>query len=392
MKKILFFAATLFAAVNVNAALPEMTCEQAKQYVLENLPQSGDVATDSVAVVGYVTKDYSGISRGQQRFSMDDVKGTVETIHCYFANMPEGEAALNVGDKVRVKGLLQNYNGAAQFKNGDVDAILERIVINIDTIESNVCEVIEEGESLNDQEKTTDYFTVEAVVSSIKTEMNQYNQESFWMVCEDNEKELQAYNVVMENGEAAQVGDNVFVIGRIQKYGTTIELVSGSAKVLSKGDVKIDTIKVSVAQAVEEGNKLAKGKTSVNVYVVEGFVDSIAYKFSESSKNMSFYMCDDMANQTYDFEAYKVSTEQDVAIGTKVFVVGKLYHFFQEAKDGKEEKELIEISEGKLFMTNPLSAVETITNNAKSVKRIEDGQIIIYRNGVRYNALGTEIR
>ena len=43
-------------------------------------------------------------------------------------------------------------------------------------------------------------------------------------------------------------------------------------------------------------------------------------------------------------------------------------------------------------MTNPLSAVETITNNVKSVKRIEDGQIIIYRNGVRYNALGTEIR
>jgi len=390
MKKIFLFCAALVAAININADLPEMTCAQAKQYALDNL-QSGETATDSVAVIGYVTKDYSGISRGQQRFSMDDVKGSVETFHCYYANMPAGEAALNVGDKVKVKGLIANYNGGAQFKNGDVDVIIERVTINIDTIPSNVCEVIEEGESLNDQEKTSDYFTVEAVVSSIKTEMNQYGQESFWMVCETNEKELQAYNVVMEDNIAAEVGDRVFVIGKIQKYGTTIELVSGSAKVLEKGHVVVDTLLVNVAQAVAAGRELAQGKTSIDIYVVEGYADSIAFAFSEASQNMSFYMCDDMENPTYDFEAYKVSTTQDVPVGTKVYVMGKLYHYYKAATDEKPEVDLIEISEGKLFFYNPLG-IENIVLTEKAQKVVVDGVVYIIRDNKMFNTLGTQVK
>lgn len=390
MKKILLFCAAMVAAFNANAAITEMTCAQAKQYVQDHL-QSGETATDSVAVTGYVTKDYSGISRGQQRFSMDDVKGTAETVHCYYANMPEGEAALNVGDKVTVKGLLQNYNGGAQFKNGDVAAIVERIQIVIDTIASSVCEVIAEGESLNAGEKTTDYFIVEGIVSSIKSEMNQYNQESFWMVCDENDKELQAYNTVMKDGEAAKIGDKVKVIGRIENFNGTIELSSSSAEILEKGDIKIDTIAVTVAEAVAIGKALEKGKTSVEVYIVEGYNDSIAYTFSESSKNMSFYMCDNLDEPKYEFEAYKVSTEVDIPVGTKVQVIGNLYHYYKEAKDDKPEIDIVEISEGKAVIVKE-EAIENVAGDNKAVKTIENGQVVIIRNGVRYNALGAEVK
>ena len=389
MKKILFLCAAMVAAISANAAITTMTCAEAKQYVQDHL-QSGETATDSVAVTGYVTKDYSGLSRGQQRFSIDDAKGSVETVHCYYANMPEGEAALNVGDKVTVKGLLQNYNGSAQFKNGDVAAILERIQIDIDTIESSVCEVIEEGEALNSGEKTTDYFIVEGVVSSIKSEMNQYNQESFWMVCDANNKELQAYNAVMKDGEDAKIGDKVKVIGRIENYNGTIELSAASAEVLEKGDVKIDTIRVSVAQAVVAGKALENGKTSVEVYIVEGYCDSIAYNFSESAKNMSFYMCDDLANPSYEFEAYKASTEVDIPVGTKVQIVGNLYHYYKAATEDKPEIDLVEISNGKAIIVAE-QGIDQITSSEKALKRIEDGQVVIIRNGVRYNALGAKI-
>ncbi|MBQ4395347.1 MAG: hypothetical protein II825_08645 [Paludibacteraceae bacterium] len=390
MKKILFFCAALVAAINANATITTMTCAEAKQYVQDHL-QSGETATDSVSVTGYVTKDYSGISRGQQRFSMDDNKGTVETIHLYYANMPEGEAALNVGDKVTVKGLLQNYNGSAQMKNGDVAAIIERIQINIDTIESSVCEVIEEGESLNAGEKTTDYFIVEGIVSSIKSEMNQYNQESFWMVCDANEKELQAYNAVMKNGEAAQVGDKVKVIGRIENFNGTIELSAASAEVLEKGDVQIDTLRVTVAEAIAAGKVLERGKTSVNVYIVEGYNDSIAYTFSESSKNMSFYMCDDLANPSYEFEAYKAKTEVDIPVGTKVQIIGNLYHYYKAAIDEKPEIDIVEISEGQAIIV-PQEGIDNINSGEKATKLIEAGQVVIIRNGVRYNALGVEVK
>jgi len=383
MKKIFTFAAMLCAAVTMNAEITVMTCAEAKAAALAG-------QTDSASVTGYVTKDYSGISRGQQRFSMDDEKGTVETFHCYYANMPEGEAALNVGDKVTVKGVLQDFNGTAQFKNGDVVAIVERIQIDIDTIESSVCEVIEEGEALNSGEKTTDYFIVEGVVSSIKSEMNQYNQESFWMVCDANNKELQAYNAVMKDGEDAKIGDKVKVIGRIENYNGTIELSAASAEVLEKGDVKIDTIHVSVAQAVAAGKALENGKTSVEVYIVEGYCDSIAYNFSESAKNMSFYMCDDLANPSYEFEAYKASTEVDIPVGTKVQIVGNLYHYYKAATEEKPEIDLVEISNGKAIIVAE-QGIDQITSSEKALKRIEDGQVVIISNGVRYNALGAKI-
>ena len=38
------------------------------------------------------------------------------------------------------------------------------------------------------------------------------------------------------------------------------------------------------------------------------------------------------------------------------------------------------------------SAVENVNNAVKSVKTIENGQLVIIKNGVKYNALGTEIR
>ena len=394
MKKIFSFAAVLLTAISVNAAITELTCAEAKQYALDSLA-TGAIGSDSVSVTGYVTKDYSGLSRGQQRFSMDDVKGTVETLHCYYANMLPGELALNVGDKVTVKGLLQNYNGSAQIKNGDVAVILERISLKIDTIPSSVCEVISEGEALNDQDKTSDYFTVNARVSSIKTAMNQYGQESFWMVCADNQKELQAYNLVMEDTIEAKVGDSVFVIGKIMKYGDVIELTNGSAKILEKGNVQIDTIEATVAEAVAAGRLLDDNKVAVDQYAVTGYVDSIAYPYKNGS--MSFYMTDDMENPTYEFEAYNVKVaEADsamIVIGAKVKVTGSLQHYVKAATDEKPAVDLIEIMAGGVVeLLEQADAVDYVSDNAVIRKRLQNGQLVIFRNGVGYTVTGVNVQ
>jgi hypothetical protein len=42
-------------------------------------------------------------------------------------------------------------------------------------------------------------------------------------------------------------------------------------------------------------------------------------------------------------------------------------------------------------LTDP-TAVDNITASAKAIKTIENGQVVIIKNGVKYNALGTEIR
>lgn len=396
MKKFLFLCAAMVAAMSANAAITTMTCAQAKQYTLDNL-QAGQTGTDSIAVTGYVTYTDGVVSSSkdgknipQQVFWLDDAKGATKTFQAYWCNLPSNEA-LNVGDKVTIKGFPMNYSGTtAEMKNGDTE-ILEKVVVERDTLEATICEVIEEGEALNNQEITNDYFIVEGIVSSVASKMNDSKQENFYLTCEDNEKQLYAYKAVMEDGVEAMVGDKVTLMGKIQNYNNVVEIIAGTAKVLEKGNVKIDTIKATVAEAVAAGKALEKGKTSVAVYIVEGYCDSIVYNFSEKNKNMSFYMCDDMAHPTYEFEAYKVSTDQDVTVGTKVYVVGNLYHYYKAAAEGKPEVETIEISEGKLYFADP-QGIENIVLTEKAQKVVVDGVIYIVRDNKMFNLQGAQVR
>ena len=390
MKKIFLFCAALLAAMSIQAELKTYTCAEAAAYATDNL-QSGETAADSSIVVGYVTVTNGQISKGQQRFNMDDEKGTGTTFLAYFGNMPEGEAPLNPGDKVAVYGKIQNYNGSAQMKNPDVK-ILERIAIDIDTLDATICEAIEACEQLNADETTTDYVNLTGEVKSTPSINSTYGNATFDLVCDENDKVLKAYNIIFADGEYPNIGDEVNIIGKLTKYGTTCEII-GNGVITKSGEVKIDTIAVNVAGAVEAGMKLEKGKTSVEVYVVEGYVDSIAYQFSESNKNMSFFMGDAADAQTHDFEAYKASTEVDLPVGTKVWVVGNLYRYYKEATPDKPETDLIEISNGKAYTENPLTGVENILSEGKvALKFIENGHLYIVKDGVRYNVLGTKVQ
>ena len=112
-------------------------------------------------------------------------------------------------------------------------------------------------------------------------------------------------------------------------------------------------------------------------------------------------MCDNMAEPSYDFEAYRVSTEQAVEKGAKVYVVGNLYHYCKAAiedpehpENNKPEIDLIEISEGKVFFENPLpQGIERIqTSVISSQKVMENGQLVIIKNGVKYNVVGAQVK
>jgi len=102
-------------------------------------------------------------------------------------------------------------------------------------------------------------------------------------------------------------------------------------------------------------------------------------------------MCDDMAHPTYEFEAYKVSTDQDVTVGTKVYVVGNLYHYYKAAAEGKPEVETIEISEGKLYFADP-QGIENIVLTEKAQKVVVDGVIYIVRDNKMFNLQGAQVR
>ena len=406
MKKIFLFCAAMMAAMSMSAQVV-MTCDDA--YNAAKGLAAGDTLTDAAGVVqivevtAYVTNGGNGTisSDGWQTFYIGGTKDeTTKTIQCYKCGIKEGEAAVNKGDKVKVTGKLMHYvnksgtTDVAEFVNANAD-VLERVTLKTDTINDlTVCEIIEEGESLNSGTYSQDFFEITSTVDSLSYTNEANMQQTFFFKC-DNGKTLQAYNAAMQDGVLAAVGDTVKVLGKVTNYqNKQIEFEAPKAWVVGKAEQpKVDTIKVDVAGAVEAGKKLDKGATSVEVYVVEGYVDSIAYKFSESSKNMSFYMCDNMDAPSYDFEAYKANTTVDIPVGTKVFVVGNLYRYYKAADGDKPEVDLIEISGGKAYLEDPATGIEQLVSDKNvSLKLIENGQMYIIKNGIRYNVLGAQVK
>ena len=329
MKKILTVCAALLAAFSLNATVTNMTCAEAAAAAM--LLDHNTPGTDTVAVTGYVTATDGRISSGQQVFWMDDQKGSTQTFEGYWCNLPaedvEAGTPLNVGDKISITGFLMRYNTTPEMKNGDV-TIIERAIVIIDTIPATVCEAIEECEALDSGDNTGDIFQVTGIVSSLGQQNDTYHTQSFYMDCEDNEKTLQAYNVTMV-GDYANVGDTVFCQGRLKKYNTTLEIV-GDAWVIGKAEVYIpDTIEVDVTTAVEYGFGLGKGHYSQDIFVVTGYVDSIVTPYDTTYKNISFFMCDDLANPTYQFEAYRAIVDERIpVVGDKVAIMGQIKHYW----------------------------------------------------------------
>ena len=388
MKKILTLCMAVIAAMSMSAEIKNMTCAEAAAAAA--LLQDKEQGKDSVAVTGYVTNTDGKISKGQQTFWMDDVKGSKKTFEGYWCNMPEGEAALNIGDKVVIKGFLMRYGTTYEMKNGDV-TILERAVVKIDTIKATVCDAIEEGEALADGDNTQDVFVVEGVVSSIPENNDTYKTQKFNVTCETNEKNLQAYNVTMADGYAA-LGDKVRLTGKLKKFGTTIELV-GDGLVLEKGNVQIDTVEVNVAEALAAVKALENGKVSKEVYVITGYIDSISSAYSDQYKNISFYMCDDLKAPAYEFQAYRVKGGQDLKVGDKVAVTGNLQHYYKAAEEEKPEKHGYQTNAGATYeIINETANSNVFVEKEKAVKFVRDGQIYIRKNNVEYTILGTEVK
>lgn len=394
MKKFFTFAAMLIAAVSINAQEPiPVTCAEAAAAMPA---QSGDETADVYIVTGYITNTNGTISKGQQTFYMDDVKGSQKTLQGYWCNLPaevvEANRPLNVGDKITLTGKILNYSNTPEIKNGDV-TILERATVKVDTIDATVCEALEEGSSLNDKDYSDDVFCVFGRLKGVDA-VNSNGQHTFEMACGD--EIFKPYNCNGAEGLELGKGDSVKVTGKLYNYGGLIEISNGTVELIEKSGLAEVIIEATVAEAVAAVMALEKGGTTDDRYAVTGFVDSIATAYDEGYGNISFFMTDNMDAPTYDFEAYRVSVTpqqaEKIVLGVKVTVTAALLRYYKAATETLDEIDLAETVAGGSLKFADESAVANVANAAQSVKRIENGQIIILRDGVRYNMLGTEIR
>ena len=142
-----------------------------------------------------------------------------------------------------------------------------------------------------------------------------------------------------------------------------------------------DSAKI-LALSVDANNEVvANGK-----FVVRGYVTEVAYAYSASSGNLSVWLADTKTGKN-TIEAYKAvpvsEVEKSLAIGDYVEVVGDLtrYNTIPELAAGCSIKKL----------ANPTTAIDNTTLRTPSVKTIENGQLVIIRDGKKYNAMGVQL-
>lgn len=401
MKKILTLCAVVIAAMSLNAQTV-MTCDAA--YDAAIALNAGDTFTIdqvvvTVEVTAYVANENGAtITDGCQTFYIGkSATETAKTIQVYKGVMPQGATALHNGDQVKVTGKLMHYVNrsgtvnVAELVNSTVD-ILQQRVVTADTVsDATVCEIISEGESLTGGSYSAEVYEIEAVIDSLSYTNASKMQQTFFLKCADNGKMVQIYNGVID--VLADNGDTVFVSGKIMHYvdanRNIVEFNGPNVKLVGKATVP-PAVRVTVAQAVAIGDSLARGSMTKEDYMVVGYVDSIVTAYDAKYGNISFYMCDNMQNPTYNFEVYRGAYTADIPVGTLVYCTGKIQHYYKAAEGENPEVELIELSNAKVSLSE--SALNNINAENTGMKVIENGQLYIIKDNVKYSVLGVEVK
>ena len=126
-------------------------------------------------------------------------------------------------------------------------------------------------------------------------------------------------------------------------------------------------------------------------YVVRGYVINLVGTPSDDFAqfgNYSFWMADTKDATEGTFEAYQVAPKDGatiVAKGDYVEVVGDLTKYKTTPETVGKGNATVE------KLANPTTAIDNATLSTPSVKTIENGQLVIIRDGKKYNAMGVQL-
>ena len=126
-------------------------------------------------------------------------------------------------------------------------------------------------------------------------------------------------------------------------------------------------------------------------HIIRGYITEMIEAYNDQYKNITFWMADtpDGGQVLQAFRVKPVSdVEQALKVGDFVEVIGSLILY---TKDGVSIPEVNAGGSVKLITAGD-TAVDNLTVDQQTSKFIENGQLVILKDGVRYNALGQVIK
>ena len=196
-----------------------------------------------------------------------------------------------------------------------------------------------------------------------------------------------------------ETGDTLVACGKLDNYKGTYQLAKGcylvERKPYSAPKVDISNTK-ETAYTVEEAIALIDNITSdltKQVYV-KGTVSEIVTEYDAEYGNITYNISSDGSTSSPQFQLYrgksydgeKFTSADDIKVGDKVVVYGEM----------KKHNSTYEMNAGNQLVAlereDTTTALDNVEATVTPVKAIVNGQLIIIKNGVQYNALGQVIR
>lgn len=228
--------------------------------------------------------------------------------------------------------------------------------------------LLQSGQTGTDSVAVTGYVTnTDGKISNSKDGIP---QQTFWLDDEKGSKRtFQGYWCNMPDGESPlNIGDKVVIKGLLMNFKNTAEMKNGDVTILERAIVKVDTIKATVCDAIEEGEALADGDNTQDVFVVEGVVSSIPEN-NDTYKTQKFNVTCETNEK--NLQAYNVTMKDGyAALGDKVRLTGKLKKFgttIELVGDGLVlEKGNVQIDTVEVNVAEALAAVKALENGKVS--------------------------
>lgn len=197
---------------------------------------------------------------------------------------------------------------------------------------------------------TESEYVVTGYVTNTNGSINSSHQQSFYMDDEKGTKKtFQGYLAYLPEGENTPlaIGDLVALTGKIKNYNGNPEIEKGNVVILERSTTQIDTIDVTVCEALEEGASLNDKDYSTDVFRVFGRV-----KGTETINQYGAHTFE-MACGDGVFKPYNCTADEGATFGKgdSVVVIGKLYNYGG----------VIEISGGRVELIQKSGEEETIT-------------------------------
>lgn len=349
------------------------------------------VSPEKYEITGYVSYIYSFFSKDFNNetvwISDNPENTTTENAFEIYRGKPNTAAEVGWGAKVKIVCQIKNYGGTIENDGTNLPfEVLEASPYVPDTL--SIEEAVDIANALGEDAKTPKYHVIKGFIQDAPLPYNYKGSDNKWknttikMSQFPNEQEgpLAVYKANILKADTAKLVQNsyAYVLGYLTKHGGAQVAEGSNVEFVEAPDM--DTIHVTVAEAIAAGLDLPVEGKSDRIYAVTGFVNIVDEPFADGVE--TFYMADDALSEADNFLVLEVAIESEAVEGQKVEVVGRL-------QNTNGETVMIENGKARHIWGE---GIESIVLTEKAQKVVVDGVIYIVRDNKLFNLQGAQVR